>query len=504
MKAGGELPLPTPNSQLPTSAFAEGSGGSKFFAILVIVVLTGCRQSTPPPSSASRTSSPGRDASQPQKTQPEPQKNDPSGGEHAEKDDDNSSDEGAFGSLFESLGRGKPGPKIPAGLVPGGDCPAAGPGAAEEIAAQAAARVPLKVGLTLADTWKPTAQEEYECLTQISKIDDAGIEFTMSCDKPGTEDGYLRRVCREDLRKADMLHTQVGGIEVIDASGEEAAETVVGATQFSLSTREFLDLKRNGTTRHHYVQIVSDDRLAIEATGELRLRGSETANVIVNNAPVELPVLRAEGPADMWRFTKKQKGWVTALVLDDERFPLLVDYTHSETAGGTPDFRLHFPKISYPGIAATGSGTLLPGSGGPGGGGGAGAGGASDGAISEMERQLVEKKRVDVYGIYFDFNSDRIRKESEPILKEIAEMLGRNAAWTLSIDGHTDNVGGDAYNLRLSQRRSEAVRKALTERYAIAADRLTTAGHGAGAPKDTNETPEGRAKNRRVELIRRE
>jgi outer membrane protein OmpA-like peptidoglycan-associated protein len=348
--------------------------------------------------------------------------------------------------------------------------------------------------------WKPTPQEEYECLTQITTIDDAGIEFTMSCDKPGTEDRYLRRVCREDLRSADMLHTQVGGIEVIDASGDEAAETVVGATQFSLSTREFLELKRNGATRHHYVQIAGEDRLAIESTGELRLRGTETANVIVNNAPVALPVLRAEGEAQMWRFTKKAKGWVTALILDDERFPLLVDYTHSATAGGTPDFRLHFPKISFP-HTSTGEEKGGAGFGEAGGGGSLGEG---DSGVSEMERQLVEKKRVDVYGIYFDFNSDRIRKESEPILKEIGEMLGRNAKWTLSISGHTDNIGGDAYNLRLSQRRSEAVRKALVERHGIAASRLTTAGHGAGAPKDTNETPEGRAKNRRVELIRSE
>ena len=83
-------------------------------------------------------------------------------------------------------------------------------------------------------------------------------------------------------------------------------------------------------------------------------------------------------------------------------------------------------------------------------------------------------------------------------------MLGRNSDWTLSIDGHTDNIGGDAYNLNLSHRRSASVRKALVERYGIAATRRKTAGHGAAAPKDTNETPEGRAKNRRVELVRQE
>ena len=122
--------------------------------------------------------------------------------------------------------------------------------------------------------------------------------------------------------------------------------------------------------------------------------------------------------------------------------------------------------------------------------------------MGEMERQLTKNRRVDVYGIYFDFNSDRIRKESAPILEEIGAMLSRNPDWTLSIAGHTDNVGGDAYNLDLSRRRSEAVRKALVERYGIAPPRLSAAGYGAAAPKDTNDTPEGRARNRRVELVR--
>jgi outer membrane protein OmpA-like peptidoglycan-associated protein len=120
-----------------------------------------------------------------------------------------------------------------------------------------------------------------------------------------------------------------------------------------------------------------------------------------------------------------------------------------------------------------------------------------------MERRLSEERRVDVYGIYFDFNSARIRDESEPILQEIADMLSRNPDWTLSIGGHTDNVGGAAYNLDLSDRRAAAVKQALVTRFKIGPERLQTAGYGLSAPKDTNETPEGRARNRRVELVRR-
>ena len=107
-----------------------------------------------------------------------------------------------------------------------------------------------------------------------------------------------------------------------------------------------------------------------------------------------------------------------------------------------------------------------------------------------------------MYGIYFDFASDTIRPESEPVLKEIADALAKNPAWKLRVEGHTDNVGGQAYNTELSNRRAAAVKQALAERYHVSADRLTTAGFGASRPKEPNDTLEGRARNRRVELVR--
>lgn len=407
-------------------------------------------------------------------------------------------------SLFDALGLGGPG--LPEGLVLGGDCPAMGPDADAEIAAQSSARVPVKVGLTLSHSWAPTEGEDYECLNQIVTVDRDGYVFTIGCTNPRTPDVKTRRVCRSDLRQARMLHTQVGMAEVIDASGESVPETVVGATEFSLSAAEFAELKGKGVARHRYVQIGSTGKLQIDTTVTLRVEGTEMAPVTMNYNTVDVPVIRASGDAEFYRFGRTEKGRVTALVLDDERFPLLVDYFHTVEGTARPVFRLNFTRITFPGESKD-DGSGAKGAGSLGMGGGDGKGGLAAAAAagdSEMERLLTKKRRVDVYGIYFDFNSDRIRKESEPVLKEIAEMLGRNSDWTLSIDGHTDNIGGDAYNLNLSHRRSASVRKALVERYGIAATRLTTAGHGAAAPKDTNETPEGRAKNRRVELVRQE
>ena len=123
-------------------------------------------------------------------------------------------------------------------------------------------------------------------------------------------------------------------------------------------------------------------------------------------------------------------------------------------------------------------------------------------AGSPMEQALAAKKPVDIYGIYFDFNSATIKPESEAVLRQIADIMRKNSDWTLSVGGHTDNIGGDPANLALSQRRAAAVKDALVARYRIAPDRLTTSGYGASAPVESNTTLEGRARNRRVELRR--
>jgi outer membrane protein OmpA-like peptidoglycan-associated protein len=119
-----------------------------------------------------------------------------------------------------------------------------------------------------------------------------------------------------------------------------------------------------------------------------------------------------------------------------------------------------------------------------------------------IEERLKKEGRVDVYGIYFDFAKSTLRPESERVLDEIATVLKNNPTWKLKVDGHTDNIGGDAYNVDLSRQRSAAVKAALVERHRIASDRLTADGLGASRPKATNDTLSGRALNRRVELVR--
>lgn len=118
-----------------------------------------------------------------------------------------------------------------------------------------------------------------------------------------------------------------------------------------------------------------------------------------------------------------------------------------------------------------------------------------------MNTGLAADGRVAVYGIHFDFDKADIKPDSKPQLDEIAALLKKSAEMKVLIVGHTDGKGGFDYNQALSARRAEAVVKALTADYGIDAKRLTPVGAGMAAPVATNRTEEGRAANRRVEIV---
>lgn len=109
------------------------------------------------------------------------------------------------------------------------------------------------------------------------------------------------------------------------------------------------------------------------------------------------------------------------------------------------------------------------------------------------------KKAIVLRAVHFDFNKAAIRPDAVPVLNEAAEMLKNEGTVGVIVTGHTDSVGSDAYNLKLSKRRADAVAKYLTS-HGVSATRLKTEGAGKSQPVATNDTPDGRAQNRRVEL----
>jgi len=118
-----------------------------------------------------------------------------------------------------------------------------------------------------------------------------------------------------------------------------------------------------------------------------------------------------------------------------------------------------------------------------------------------MMEDMTRTGRVVIYGIYFDTGKAGVKPESEPVLKEIAKLLQQNSKLKLYIVGHTDNVGDLTYNMKLSQNRADAVVKTLVSKYGVDTKRLKAYGVGLLAPVASNKTEEGRAKNRRVELV---
>ena len=118
-----------------------------------------------------------------------------------------------------------------------------------------------------------------------------------------------------------------------------------------------------------------------------------------------------------------------------------------------------------------------------------------------MMEDMTRTGRVVIYGIYFDTGRADVKPESEPVLKEIAKLLQQNSELKLYIVGHTDNVGDLAYNMKLSQNRADAVVKTLVSKYGVDTKQLKAYGVGFLAPVSSNKTEEGRAKNRRVELV---
>lgn len=123
-------------------------------------------------------------------------------------------------------------------------------------------------------------------------------------------------------------------------------------------------------------------------------------------------------------------------------------------------------------------------------------------AKSQLASELETSGRARLDGINFDFNSDVIQPASKPLLDQVVAMLKEKAGWTLTIEGHTDGVGGQAFNQGLSERRAAAV-KAYLVAGGIDAGRLTTQGFGMDKPVAPNDTQAGRAQNRRVELVRK-
>lgn len=192
--------------------------------------------------------------------------------------------------------------------------------------------------------------------------------------------------------------------------------------------------------------------------------------LLVNGRRVTVPALRVRGS-----FTARAKRWEPEMwILADSTYPLLLKWIGSfaETGNVLQTVRVDLPA------AASGSNR------------------------ESLENELTSSCRVELPGIYFAFNSAALNPSSDRAITALAEILARHPDWTATLEGHTDSIGSAAANRALSQRRVEVVRERLVSAHKVDGTRLRAIGHGSSNPKETNATVEGRARNRRVELVR--
>jgi outer membrane protein OmpA-like peptidoglycan-associated protein len=345
---------------------------------------------------------------------------------------------------------------------------------------QTGARVPMLEGTVITTAWgvkyedvesrmsldSPTATS----ISQKNKTDAYKNDF-------GTESQAISSadtVCNADL---------ASGATYVTTTGITIPHLIHGVTRLRLSEKSFNEIKTSGKTELRYTSFTDGVRVKPYSDGGLLTR-VEPQDVpypmIVNDQRVNLPAIHLAGKFESVgkdprpKKIRPQEGAAEMYVIDDPLNPLVLLWKIKDPQYRAGRFRIEVVKIEYK--------TAQP--------------------VNTVEKQLTEQKRAVTYGIYFDFNKDTIKPESEAVLKEIVQAMTDNPGWKLTVEGHTDNIGADAYNLDLSKRRAAAVKQALVARYHIAADRLSTDGFGPSRPVDSNDTLEGRARNRRVELTR--
>ncbi len=342
-----------------------------------------------------------------------------------------------------------------------------------------AAGVPLVEGLTVTTAIAGTTGD-YESRKRLAGREGEGWRLSYSASIPGDAGKPSIIDSERLLHDADLLaaHTYRSRFEA------DTDEDYPGTTALGASTQVLAELKASGKSR--YALVGEDHWMAAALSampgakesaiglatalmanpgasykGELERRSTGTLSVLVNGQMSSLPVIVAGG-----RFTAKSGQTLDAelSVLDDAANPIALQWRIG--AASLRVVRIDYPQAQANGLVAT----------------------------------LKQQKRVALPGLYFDFGSAVLKAESATALPAIIDAI-RAAPGTLLLEGHTDNLGNAATNQALSLARAQAVRAALIARDPGLASRLTAQGFGATRPQAANTTLEGRAQNRRVELV---
>jgi hypothetical protein len=321
---------------------------------------------------------------------------------------------------------------------------------------------------TAAANAAPTAQGDYEIVVTLGAADARGVKqmaFLDAVDQAGVRRQVIipRAVSGADL---DTSRQQVIGFRSSDA------ETLRGTTALGPSRLVSRELATSGRSVFAFRNF--SDGPVISGT-LVRDATPVSFPVLMNGERVMLQAMRTTGMMSAGGATRPFEH----IILDHPQHPISLRMAYGPRGGTFPftaDFSRDVVRIDMPvGIPA--------------------------GADRPLAAALAKNCRVEVPGIYFDFDQATLKAPSKPALEQIASLVREAPSRHVSIEGHTDSIGGAAYNDALSARRAAAVQAALVRDYGLRDANITTQGHGARQPLETNATPAGRARNRRVELV---
>lgn len=335
-----------------------------------------------------------------------------------------------------------------------------------------APRIPLTKGMVVTTAvQKPNGDEE-----QIAVISDAtdayveiSVEFRSLVNGKPVSDKRIRRVRREDMASSNKQNTVFQTGDALMFPGSTMGMSKASFTQLKTTGKVALVI---GTVARYGEQENLPAILDV-TSGRKYFRGTLTRignatvpiSVKINGKPVVIQTIHAKGVFTVAGDRVDIETWVA----DNSDNPIGLRNRQGRSVFQTI-------RIDYP---------------------------AARPQVSVLQQSLASGAcRAELSGVYFDFGKATLLPQSSAALSAVAELMKKNPGWNLRVEGHTDNVGSASYNLDLSKRRAAAVSAALTTQYKLPSARLNANGFGATKPVAKNDTLEGRAANRRVELAR--
>lgn len=349
-----------------------------------------------------------------------------------------------------------------------------------------AGTIPLKTGLVIVSASR-FDYGDFEALTAISSADAKQVTLSVEAVRQNAEEEqsedpspfkswekahFERVIQREDLTSSTRMNQVfiAGDPDAFPGSTTDIASARVLSNLRSVGETPFILGTVTGSAPSFGSMLGSGRRFF---RGKLQRVEVGNVQVLLNGEPTPITAIHARGPLSLGEETIDFDVWIA----DDPDNALVLKVGEDQYQVIRIDYPVDGSDALGPGVGVRGAGAL-------------------DEALTGGDCE------AELHGIYFDSGKADILAPSRPTLEALAEVLNTHDEWSVSIAGHTDSVGDDAYNLDLSRRRAGAVAAALSNTFGIDAGRLRTDGHGEAEPIGDNGTLEGRARNRRVEISR--